>query len=84
MSEYLFYLVQSDDFLAAANISSGTKMPRAEWSKVSNEDYFIPTITEQKRIARMLSIVDQRITTASEMLSALERMKASFLQQVFI
>ena len=84
VSEYLFYLVQSDDFLAAANISSGTKMPRAEWSKVSNEDYFIPTITEQKRIARMLSIVDQRITTASEMLSALERMRASFLQQVFI
>ena len=84
VSEYLFYLVQSDEFLAAANISSGTKMPRAEWSKVSNEDYFIPPISEQKRIARMLSIVDHRITTANEMLSALERMRKSFLQQVFI
>ena len=84
VSEYLFYLVQSDEFLAAANISSGTKMPRAEWSKVSNEDYFIPLISEQKRIARMLSIVDHRITTASEMLSALERMRKSFLQQLFI
>ena len=84
VSEYLFYLVQSDEFLATANISSGTKMPRAEWSKVSNEDYFIPPISEQKRIARMLSIVDHRITTANEMLSALERMRKSFLQQVFI
>ena len=84
VSEYLFYLVQSDEFLAAANISSGTKMPRAEWSKVSNEDYFIPPISEQKRIARMLSIVDHRITTATEMLSALDRMRNSFLQQVFI
>ena len=84
VSEYLFYLVQSDEFLAAANISSGTKMPRAEWSKVSNEDYFIPPISEQKRIARMLSVVDHRITTASEMLSTLERMRKSFLQQVFI
>ena len=84
VSEYLFYLVQSDEFLAAANVSSGTKMPRAEWSKVSNEDYFIPPISEQKRIARMLSIVDHRITTASEMLSALERMRKSFLQQLFI
>ena len=84
VSEYLFYLVQSDEFLAAANISSGTKMPRAEWSKVSNEDYFIPLISEQKRIARMLSIVDHRITTASEMLSTLERMRKSFLQQIFI
>ena len=84
VSEYLFYLVQSDEFLAAANISSGTKMPRAEWSKVSNEDYFIPLISEQKRIARMLSIVDRRITTASEMLSTLERMRKSFLQQIFI
>ena len=59
-------------------------MPRAEWSKVSNEDYFIPPISEQKRIARMLSIVDHRITTATEMLSALDRMRNSFLQQVFI
>ena len=84
VSEYLFYLVQSDEFLAAANISSGTKMPRAEWSKVSNEDYFIPPISEQKRIARMLSVVDHRITTASEMLSTLERMRKSFMQQVFI
>lgn len=49
VSEYLFYLVQSDEFLAAANISSGTKMPRAEWSKVSNEDYFIPPFSEQKK-----------------------------------
>ena len=84
VSGYLFYLVQSDEFLAAANISSGTKMPRAEWSKVSNEDYFIPPISEQKRIARMLSVVDHRIITASEMLSTLERMRKSFLQQVFI
>ena len=84
VSEYLFYLVQSDEFLAVANISSGTKMPRAEWSKVSNEDYFIPLISEQKGIARMLSIVDHRITTASEMLSTLERMRKSFLQQIFI
>lgn len=84
VSEYLFYLVQSDEFLSAANISSGTKMPRAEWSKVSNEDFFIPPISEQKRIAGVLSIVDRRIATATEMLSALERMRKSFMQQIFI
>lgn len=83
-STYLFFLVQSDEFIAAANISSGTKMPRAEWSKVSSEAYFIPPITEQKRIARMFSAVDQRIATAQETLDSLERMREAFLQQMFI
>ena len=32
--EYLFYLVQTDEFIKIANISSGTKMPRAEWSNM--------------------------------------------------
>ena len=84
VSDYLFYLVQSDEFLSAANISSGTKMPRAEWSKVSNEDFFIPPISEQQRIAGVLSTVDRRIATATEMLSVLERMRKSVMQQIFI
>jgi type I restriction enzyme, S subunit len=28
---YLFYLVQTSEFIATANVSSGSKMPRADW-----------------------------------------------------
>ena len=41
-NEYLFYFVQSDLFNKYTNISSGTKMPRADWSFVSQNVIKIP------------------------------------------
>ena len=83
-SAFLFYLIQSDNFIAAANISTGTKMPRAEWSKVSSESFFIPTLTEQKRIAQMFASLDKRIVNASTCINALHKLKRGLLQQLFI
>lgn len=71
-STFLFYLIQSESFIAAANISSGTKMPRAEWSKVSNESFFIPELSEQKRIADLLSTIDKRIVNASRSVNKMQ------------
>ena len=83
-STFLFYLIQSESFLAAANISSGTKMPRAEWSKVSNESFFIPELSEQKRIADLLSTIDKRIVNASRSVNKMQSLKQGLLQQLFI
>lgn len=83
-STFLFYLIQSESFIAAANISSGTKMPRAEWSKVSNESFFIPELSEQKRIADLLSTIDKRIVNASRSVNKMQSLKQGLLQQLFI
>ena len=83
-SSFLFYLVQSEDFIAAANISSGTKMPRAEWSKVSNESFFVPALPEQKRISQMFASLDQHIANAISCLEVLHNLKHGLLQQLFI
>ena len=83
-STFLFYLIQSESFIAAANISSGTKMPRAEWSKVSNESFFIPELSEQKRIADLLSSIDKRIVNASRSVNKMQSLKQGLLQQLFI
>ena len=83
-SGFLFYLIQSESFIAAANISSGTKMPRAEWSKVSNESFFIPELSEQKRIANLFSVIDKRIVNASRNLDKMQTLKQGLLQQLFI
>ena len=83
-SGFLFYLIQSESFIAAANISSGTKMPRAEWSKVSNESFFIPELTEQKRIAHLFSTIDKRIVNASKSADKMLSLKQGLLQQLFI
>ena len=83
-SAFLFYLIQSESFIAAANISSGTKMPRAEWSKVSNESFFIPELTEQKRIADLFGAIDKRIVNASRSVNEMQCLKQGLLQQLFI
>jgi len=83
-STFLFYLIQSESFIAAANISSGTKMPRAEWSKVSNESFFIPELSEQKRIADLFSVIDKRIVNATRTVNKMQSLKQGLLQQLFI
>lgn len=83
-STFLFYLIQSESFIAAANISSGTKMPRAEWSKVSNECFFIPDLSEQKRIANLFGMIDKRIVNASRCVNRMLSLKQGLLQQLFI
>ena len=83
-SAFLFYLIQSESFIAAANISSGTKMPRAEWSKVSSDSFFIPELTEQKRIAELFGEIDKRIVNASRSVNEMQSLKQGLLQQLYI
>ena len=83
-SEFLYYLVQSEGFINAANISSGTKMPRAEWSKVASTVFFLPNIEDQTKIVNLLMQIDKKINTESMLLEKLEQFKKASLQKLFI
>ena len=82
--KFLFYLVQTEQFLRVANISSGTKMPRAEWSNIEKAEFLIPDLFVQRKVVSLLEGLDQKITFADSMLFCLNRLKASLLQQLFI
>ena len=82
-SEFLYYLVQSEGFINAANISSGTKMPRAEWSKVASTVFFLPNIEDQTKIVNLLMKIDKKINTESMLLEKLEHFKKASLQKLF-
>ena len=83
-SEFLYYLVQSEGFINAANISSGTKMPRAEWSKVASTVFFLPNIEDQTKIVNLLMKIDKKINTESMLLEKLEQFKKASLQKLFV
>ena len=83
-SEFLYYLVQSEEFINAANISSGTKMPRAEWSKVASTVFFLPNIEDQTKIVNLLMKIDKKINTESMLLEKLEQFKKASLQKLFV
>ena len=84
LPKFLFYLVQTEQFLRVANISSGTKMPRAEWSNIEKAEFHIPDLPVQRKVVSLLEGMDRRIAFADSMLICLNRLKASLLQQLFI
>ena len=59
----MYSLIQSDRYQKAANDTSGTKMPRSDWKKVSRTEFFIPlNLSEQKQIGTFFKQLDDLIT----------------------
>ena len=82
--KYLYYLVQTEHFLRVANISSGTKMPRAEWVNIEKEPFDIPCILIQEKTVSILEAIDKKICTSSDSLRMLMNFREGLLQQLFI
>ena len=82
--KYLYYLVQTEHFLRVANISSGTKMPRAEWANIEKEPFDIPCILIQEKTVSILEAIDKKICTSGDSLRMLMNFREGLLQQLFI
>ena len=82
--QFLFYLVQSEPFMRAASVSSGTKMPRSEWSNVANAKFHVPDWAQQVTIAACFSEIDRRILVSQKILTAAQACKCGLLQQLFV
>ena len=62
-SSFLYRLVQTDGFQRLANVSSGSKMPRADWNLISQSFFAVPAdYAEQRVIAKSLAELDNLIT----------------------
>ncbi|MBV6391229.1 MAG: hypothetical protein KPEEDBHJ_00437 [Anaerolineales bacterium] len=81
-NRFLFYLVQTHRFISAANVSSGSKMPRADWEHVADSVFPIPSIPEQEKIADMLEILDHEIEILTKKLINLRTQKKGLMQKL--
>lgn len=81
-NEFLFYLIQSNNFLQVANVSSGSKMPRADWDYVSSFPFVLPPVYEQKAIAKVLSTWDAAIEKTRQLIEQKELRKKTLMQQL--
>jgi type I restriction enzyme S subunit len=81
-SEYLAQLVQTERFISAACITSGSKMPRADWGYVSEIPFNVPTVPEQGRIAAVLGAADREIVLLEKKLVALRELKKGLMQKL--
>ena len=81
-SDFLYAIVQSDEFIATANISYGTHMPRADWDIVRNFSASLPKPKEQTAIATILSDMDAEITALEAKLSKARLIKQGMMQEL--
>ena len=82
--KYLFYLIQSEAFIRVANVSSGTKMPRAEWSTIAKSGYLIPSKDDQQATVDILETTDRIIASHVSTYDHLIEYKKGLLQCLFI
>ena len=84
-SSFLYRLVQTDSFQRLANVSSGSKMPRADWNLISQSFFAVPADhAEQKAIAKSLAEIDSLITLHQRKLELLRNTKKSLLDRMFV
>lgn len=83
-SELLYILVNSREFMRIANISSGSKMPRADWNLVSTSSFAYPTSKdEQQALGSYFIHLDSLIQSSTKKIESLKQVKAASLQAMF-
>lgn len=82
-NDFIYYLIQTEKFNNEVNLTIGSKMPRAEWSYISEIEFNFPSLPEQQKIASFLSSADQRIQLLTQKKEKLEQYKKGIMQQIF-
>lgn len=81
-NNFLFYLIQTQKFIQIANVSVGTKMPRADWYYMQEIPFFIPPLAEQEKIAQILSVWDKGISILKSLIEAKTKRKKALMQRL--
>ncbi|MBG7956278.1 restriction endonuclease subunit S [Enterococcus faecium] len=83
-SDFIYSLIQADRYQKAANDTSGTKMPRSDWKKVSDTVFYIPNdLKEQQKIGIFFKKLHDTIALHQRKLDLLKETKKGFLQKMF-
>ncbi len=81
---FLYRLIQTQQFDNIANQSSGSKMPRADWNLISNSEFMVPfSKEEQSKIGRYFDSLDNLITLQQRKCDEVKSLKKYMLQKMF-
>ncbi len=83
IARFVYYLVQSEPFINVVNQTTGTKMPRAEWTTVKSTEFNIPpTSEEQEAIADLLANMDSEMESLETKLAKIRNVKQGIMQEL--
>ena len=71
--DFLHYIIANDRLINfAMSGAKGVKMPRGDKEQMKTYEIGLPSIEEQKKIAKLLSLLDERITTQNKIIDKLQ------------
>lgn len=80
---FLYYVIASDRFINYVMSGiKGVKMPRGDKNQMEEYAFSIPTNMEQKRIAKFISILDERIRLQNKIIEKYESLIQAISQKV--
>lgn len=80
---FLYQVIQSDGFIAAACESYGTHMPRADWGKIATHQIQVPVDRkEQEAIGEVLADMENEIQTLESRLTKARAVKEGMMQNL--
>ena len=82
-NKFIFYIFQSHYFLQLCNLSTGSKMPRADWSFIKEQSIAIPSINEQIKISNTLELLDKKIELQTKKIEDLKLFKKGLINSLF-
>ena len=83
-SDYLHYVVANDKFINfVMSGAKGVKMPRGDKNQMKTYSLSLPQIQEQKKIGKMLSLLDERIATQNKIIDKLQSLIKGISSKIF-
>ena len=83
-SDYLHYVIANDKFINfVMSGAKGVKMPRGDKKQMETYSLSLPQIQEQHKIARLLSLLDERISTQNKIIEDLKKLKSAISHILF-
>ncbi|MDR2519740.1 MAG: restriction endonuclease subunit S [Eubacteriaceae bacterium] len=80
-SEFIYTLIQTPKYQTVSNLSTGSKMPRSDWSVVSKTVFAVPSdMNEQAQIGATFKHLDHLITLHQRDSRKLENMKKALVK----
>ena len=84
-NKFLYYFLSQDKFFDfMVGTSKGTKMPRGDKNAIMSYQFKLPPLKEQKLIAKLFELIDEKIKLNNEMNKTLEEIAQSIFKHWFV
>ena len=82
-SNFLHHVIANDRFIKfVMGGAKGVKMPRGDKEQMITYKVGLPCIEEQKKIANLLSLLDERISTQNKVIEDLKKLKSAISKKL--